>query len=276
MKRSGAPTPENARKESRTEEEAKAEKARVDLASTESMGAGDDAAPGDGKKEEAPVNAANVEAPKEEEEEWPLDQDHTVAEHLGQVIEFMLGDFACGGAAPPGTPGVAVPPLAPVSLPLTKESALTLTTAARLYLGRRRSRKGAWQLAAGQFQLSGAEWNASVMPAVLARVATEMGCGSSSVQAELRRLVLFEEGQHLAPTRDEAQSPRMFGTLVVMLPSVYTGGALRITHGTSERVFDFAAANRFGVHYAAFHVTACARCAKWRADSDCASSTTCW
>lgn len=114
---------------------------------------------------------------------------------------------------------------------------------------------GAWQLSPDVFRISNPAWDGRFMPALLSRVKRELGCGEANVGAELRMLLLCEPGagQHLVAHRDMENSRGKFGTLVVMLPSIYAGGGVVVSHDGTKRQFDFAASNHFDLCYTAFY-----------------------
>jgi hypothetical protein len=60
---------------------------------------------------------------------------------------------------------------------------------------------------------------------------------SSSLQAELYKVLLYEPGDFFLPHRDTEKAPGMVATLVITLPSVYSGGRLRVRHGGVEKTF---------------------------------------
>ncbi len=51
-----------------------------------------------------------------------------------------------------------------------------------------------------------------------------------TVKATCYKLLLYEEGDFFLPHRDTEKEQGMFGTLVLQLPSSYTGGALVVRH----------------------------------------------
>jgi len=64
--------------------------------------------------------------------------------------------------------------------------------------------------------------------------------------------LLYEEGSFFAPHRDSEKEEGMFGTLVVVLPSQFTGGELVIKHKNETETINQAGSN-FGSQYAAFY-----------------------
>ena len=59
------------------------------------------------------------------------------------------------------------------------------------------------------------------------------------VEAVLYKLLLYRKGGHFTAHRDTEKEKRMFGTLVVQLPSTHAGGALVTRFGGETRTFDF-------------------------------------
>src|SRR5262249_23246490 len=64
-----------------------------------------------------------------------------------------------------------------------------------------------------------------------------------------------EPGSFFLPHKDGEKLDRMVATLVLVLPSAYTGGELVVRHEGQEEVIDFGggANNLFQIHYAAFY-----------------------
>ena len=54
------------------------------------------------------------------------------------------------------------------------------------------------------------------------------------VEAELYKMLIYTEGDFFLEHRDTEKAPRMFATLVVVLPSEHTGGELIVRHGARE------------------------------------------
>lgn len=66
------------------------------------------------------------------------------------------------------------------------------------------------------------------------------------VDAKFYKLLIYEEGGHFKQHQDTERGPGMFGTLLVQLPSQYTGGDLVISHnGTKWRVSNAEESERF-------------------------------
>ena len=73
---------------------------------------------------------------------------------------------------------------------------------------------------------------------ILGSIASIMAVGSS-IRAELYKLNVYSTGGHFKAHVDTPRSPEMFGSLVVSLPSQFTGGALVTRHQRHTITFDW-------------------------------------
>ena len=77
-----------------------------------------------------------------------------------------------------------------------------------------------------------AEWNDAILKVILATVQEELGLPNGAVlTAELHSLLVYEPNQFFLPHQDSEKDDSMVGTLVVTLPSSYTGGELMVGLG---------------------------------------------
>ena len=74
---------------------------------------------------------------------------------------------------------------------------------------------------------------------------------STSIRAELYKLNVYSAGGHFKPHVDTPRSADMFGSLVVCLPSKFTGGALVTRHQGREVMFDWSSST--ATQWAAFY-----------------------
>ena len=65
----------------------------------------------------------------------------------------------------------------------------------------------------------------------------------------LYKLLLYTEGSFFKAHQDTEKAPRHFATVVVVLPSLHTGGQLRVKHIKDEQVFDTSAASAYGTSF---------------------------
>jgi predicted 2-oxoglutarate/Fe(II)-dependent dioxygenase YbiX len=76
-----------------------------------------------------------------------------------------------------------------------------------------------------------AEWSDAALRDVLATVKEELGLpNAAELTADLHSLLVYETNQHFLAHQDSEKDDSMVGTLVVTLPSRYTGGELMVGH----------------------------------------------
>src|SRR6202011_1961301 len=89
-----------------------------------------------------------------------------------------------------------------------------------------------WQIGADRVWIGGKHW-ARALEAILARVTEGLGL-NEPIAAELYKLLIYDQGSFFVSHRDTEKAPGMFATLVVVLPSVSTGGELVVRHKGRE------------------------------------------
>jgi hypothetical protein len=71
-----------------------------------------------------------------------------------------------------------------------------------------------------------AEWNDAKLKVILATIKEELGLpNGAGLTADLHSLLVYETNQHFLAHQDSEKDDSMIGTLVVTLPSSYTGGS---------------------------------------------------
>ncbi len=108
-----------------------------------------------------------------------------------------------------------------------------------------------WQIDASKLQLSGRRWAEDLDQAVR-QVTTGLGA-HGKIEAELYKLLLYDAGSFFVSHRDTEKAPGMFATLVMVLPSPYTGGELIIRHKGQEARLDLRRDEPSEVAFAAFY-----------------------
>ena len=108
-----------------------------------------------------------------------------------------------------------------------------------------------WQIGADQVRIGGKHWARS-LEAILARVADGLGI-SEPIAAELYKLLIYDQGSFFVSHRDTEKAPGMFATLVVVLPSVSTGGELVVRHRGREVRLDLRRDEPSEAAFAAFY-----------------------
>jgi 2OG-Fe(II) oxygenase superfamily len=111
-----------------------------------------------------------------------------------------------------------------------------------------------WQIDPKHFQLRNPQFD-SQLDLVIEAVAKELkvGCGPTGVDAELYKLLLYEEGAFFLPHQDGEKAEGMFGTLMICLPSKHTGGDLHLSHEGRHQVFGTAPSSEFGYSSSAWY-----------------------
>lgn len=168
------------------------------------------------------------------------------------------GDFYTTGTGEIFTPRLEVDGVGPVALPLLQVQAEALIAAAeRAPYGRgeetvldEKARR-TWQIEAARVHIGGRHWEQS-LEAMVAKVAEGLGV-AGPVQAEFYKLLVYGEGDFFVSHRDTEKSPGMFGTLVIVLPSIYTGGELVVRHQGREMKLDMRREDPSEAAFAAFY-----------------------
>ena len=108
-----------------------------------------------------------------------------------------------------------------------------------------------WQLDAAQVTIGGRRW-AEDLAQIVRQAADGLGV-SGAIEAELYKLLVYDTGSFFVPHRDTEKAPGMFATLVVVLPSPFTGGELVIRHKSNEARLDLRRDEPSEVAWAAFY-----------------------
>ena len=83
-----------------------------------------------------------------------------------------------------------------------------------------------------------AEWNDATLKDILATVKEELGLpNAAELTADLHSLLVYETNQHFLAHQDSEKDDSMVGTLVVTLPSSYTGGELMVGHNEEWKAY---------------------------------------
>jgi predicted 2-oxoglutarate/Fe(II)-dependent dioxygenase YbiX len=83
-----------------------------------------------------------------------------------------------------------------------------------------------------------AEWNDAALKVILATVKEELGLpNAAELTADLHSLLVYEPNQFFLAHQDSEKNDSMIGTLVVTLPSSYTGGELMVGHNDEWQAY---------------------------------------
>jgi predicted 2-oxoglutarate/Fe(II)-dependent dioxygenase YbiX len=155
-------------------------------------------------------------------------------------------------------PGLTVEGVGPVALPLLPIQAEQLIAAAeRAPYGRGADTltdigvRRTWQIAPERVRIAGKHWPATIQ-AIVTRVAEGLGV-TDPVEADLYKLLIYDQGSFFVPHRDTEKVPGMFATLVLVLPSVSEGGELIVRHKDQEVSLPLHCPEPSDVAFAAFY-----------------------
>lgn len=107
------------------------------------------------------------------------------------------------------------------------------------------------QISAACVRADDARW-ARILDGIVAAAAAALGV-DEKVSAALYKLLVYQPGDFFVEHRDTEKVPRMFATLVVVLPSPHSGGELVVRHSGRETTLDLATADLGQVRWAAFY-----------------------
>jgi hypothetical protein len=97
--------------------------------------------------------------------------------------------------------------------------------------------RNTFELDPKKFQLAEA-WSRAIA-GVTEQVAEKLGLPTDQLEAKLYKLLVYERGGFFLPHRDSEKLGRMVATLVVVLPSPFSGGELVVRHGSAKQTFRF-------------------------------------
>lgn len=186
----------------------------------------------------------------------------SMAEMLLDALQAVKrpGNFCTSGTAAPVLPGLNVDGVGPISLPLPETQAKELKRVCeQAGYGKGEETvvdtkvRRVWKLRAERFSIGNPEW-AEFIGGIVANVKEELGLEGQKLEAHLYDLLLYEKGGFFLPHKDGERLEGMVATLIVMLPSVFTGGELVVRHEGKEQVIEFAGKDAgLQIKYAAFY-----------------------
>lgn len=157
-------------------------------------------------------------------------------------------------------PGLRVDGLGEISFPLNDQQAKALIQIAeKAPFGQSGETildpqvRSAWQIDATQLSFQNPQW-AKFLEIVLEKVKKDLGLQDYEITAQLYKFLLYQQGDFFLTHKDSEKEKGMFGSLIINLPSYYTGGELYIRFEGEEVCADFAedAAN-YKIDCAAFY-----------------------
>ncbi len=169
------------------------------------------------------------------------------------------GSFATSGADTIIIPGLHIQGFGEVSIPLLPSQAkeiIQLAHKAPFGMGSKTiidtNVRSAWEIDATQISFLNKDWF-GFLTKITKKVKEGLGIENSEVIPSLYKFLIYEEGDFFLPHIDSEKEPGMFGTLIIGLPSVHSGGQLLIRFDGREKCVDFSIqANDYKIPYAAF------------------------
>jgi 2OG-Fe(II) oxygenase superfamily len=116
----------------------------------------------------------------------------------------------------------------------------------------------AWQIEADQVTLGGGSVWEDYLKKTVQKACYELGFSEEhqeaiGVHANLYKMLLYEKGGHFKPHRDTEKEDGMFGTLVIQLPSAFTGGDITVWHVGEAKTISLSVESDSKYHYVAFY-----------------------
>lgn len=114
--------------------------------------------------------------------------------------------------------------------------------------------RNTWEIDASRIKLQHVAWF-SHQQDILLEVCEglEIPGVSEHVEAQLYKLLAYEQGAMFKPHRDTEKAPRMFGTLVICLPSEHVGGELVVSFNGKTQSFRSADVGPWACSYFAWY-----------------------
>ena len=168
------------------------------------------------------------------------------------------GDFYATGTLNMHPPRLRVEGVGTIALPLLPMQAEQLIVASEQAPYGRGSEtvvdtevRRTWQIDAKQISIEGQLWHHD-LSTLTSRCAVDLGV-SGEIEAELYKLLIYDTGSFFVSHRDSEKSPGMFATLVLILPSDFSGGELIVQHQKREVRLDLRRDDPAALAYAAFY-----------------------
>src|SRR5499427_5516685 len=168
------------------------------------------------------------------------------------------GDFYTTGTIDIFAPRLEVAGVGPIALPLLPVQAQQLIAVAeQAPYGRGEATlvdtevRRTWQIDPARVQIGGRHW-AQTLADIVARATEGLGV-TGPVVADLYKLLVYDPGSFFVSHRDTEKAAGMFATLILVLPSLYTGGALLVRHRDREVRLELSCPEPSQVAFAAFY-----------------------
>ena len=98
--------------------------------------------------------------------------------------------------------------------------------------------RNCFEIDAEDIILANSNWQ-NELEAILKKIKPELGLEDKQIQANLYKMLIYEEGSFFLPHIDSEKEKGMFGTLVIGLPAKHTGGEFVISFGNEQKTVSF-------------------------------------
>ena len=179
---------------------------------------------------------------------------------LAEILHTVQrpGDFYTTGTTDIFAPRLDVAGVGPIALPLLPVQAQQLIAVAeQAPYGRGEATfvdtavRRTWQIDPERVQIGGRHWEQTLAD-IVAQATVGLGV-TGPVVADLYKLLVYDPGSFFVNHRDTEKAAGMFATLIIVLPSLYTGGALLVRHGGREARLELSCPEPSQVTFAAFY-----------------------
>ncbi len=168
------------------------------------------------------------------------------------------GDFFAMGALDAPMPRIQIEGVGVLSFPVPRAQVRALIAQCeRAPFGRGpetildTSVRKVWQLER-KVEIGGRSW-ARTFDEILTTVAAQLGCADANVTAHFYKLLVYDAGAFFKAHRDTEKIDRMFGTLLIVLPSPHAGGDLVVRHAGRAVTLNLCGTEVSELTYAAFY-----------------------
>ncbi|KAL1951365.1 hypothetical protein VTO73DRAFT_514 [Trametes versicolor] len=187
---------------------------------------------------------------EEEEDEDLQDPSQDIKEDLAAILSGDLeftGAFSFNKTYPTApNPALNIDGLGTIGLPLsTRDAAAIKARSEQAPFGKvdqtivDKTVRDTWEIDATKVHFENGAW-VPFMDQAVRDVCQVLGVNfeASKPRCELYKLLLYETGSHFLPHVDTEKVNGMFATIVVILPSRFTGGAVHVRHGDLDQTYD--------------------------------------
>jgi streptomycin 6-kinase len=170
------------------------------------------------------------------------------------------GKFASTGSVPFVFPGLDVKAVGELSYPIPPSQVGSLINVAhKAPFGKGTATivdenvRRAWEIEASDVSFKGPQWD-KVLKKIIEKIKLDLGLEDYNIGTHLYKMLIYEEGDFFLTHKDTEKEKGMFGSLVIVLPSKYSGGELLVRFNGEEEVADFSeATDPYAIHFAAFY-----------------------